>query len=247
MKLITAISTALCLILLLSTAVAAQGSVYLSYVDGYDGMGLMANTTVTFHISLSNQTGEAVTGLAHGFQLISPNGATWSQPTGEWSPALQPVCDLVFSVAQFGDTIGFGCVTLFNPGLPDGFDQEAMRISTRIDMSSMGKTVCLDTAFFPPGGVWMWSTSSGSYSPGWDGPHCYEVTNFTWLCADIDNNGTIADIADLSYLVDFMFHGGPPPLFPFAPDVNGDGTVDITDLTYLVEYMFLGGPLPICF
>jgi len=66
---------------------------------------------------------------------------------------------------------------------------------------------------------------------------------------DIDYNGGGPDIADLVYLVSFMFEGGPePPCFE-AADTNGDGNpvLDITDLLALVEYMFLGGdPLPEC-
>ncbi len=58
------------------------------------------------------------------------------------------------------------------------------------------------------------------------------------------------NIADLVYMVNYMFNSGPePPCMPEA-NVNGDifGEVDIADLIYLVTYMFQGGPPPaICF
>lgn len=76
----------------------------------------------------------------------------------------------------------------------------------------------------------------------------------TGCCAirgDIDHNGTGPDIADLVYLVNYMFNGGPVPpceesgLYIEA-DVNGDATgPDIADLVYLVNYMFNGGPAPV--
>jgi hypothetical protein len=76
---------------------------------------------------------------------------------------------------------------------------------------------------------------------------------------DVDgvSPSTSPDIADLIYLVTYMFQNGPPPGCdePYLPDcpvhyyvvadVNGDGTCvpDIADLIYLVTYMFQNGPL----
>jgi hypothetical protein len=56
--------------------------------------------------------------------------------------------------------------------------------------------------------------------------------------------GDQLDIADLVYLVDYMFGGGPPPPIYEEADINGDGPIDITDLVYLVNYMFNNGPDP---
>ncbi len=63
-------------------------------------------------------------------------------------------------------------------------------------------------------------------------------------CADMNGDGNGPDIADLVYLVDYMFQGGDPPIpDPCVADVNGDGNgPDIADLVYLVDYMFTGGP-----
>ena len=68
--------------------------------------------------------------------------------------------------------------------------------------------------------------------------------------ADIDHNGSGPDIADLVYMVNFMFNGGPEPPCNtpdyLEADVDGNGTgPDIGDLVYLVNYMFNGGPAPI--
>ena len=52
------------------------------------------------------------------------------------------------------------------------------------------------------------------------------------------------NIADLVYLVNYMFNeGSESPCFEEA-DVNGNGPLDIADLVYLVQYMFSGGPDP---
>ena len=72
-------------------------------------------------------------------------------------------------------------------------------------------------------------------------------------CGNIDGivgpSGPI-DVADLTYLVAYLFQGGPPPAVMEAANVDGivgpSGPVDIADLTYLVAYLFSGGPPPIC-
>ncbi|MDH3936867.1 MAG: transthyretin-like family protein [candidate division Zixibacteria bacterium] len=81
------------------------------------------------------------------------------------------------------DTIGFAGSRLFDSGLPWWFDDTAYSLTIGpIPLSSVGKTICLDSAFFPPSGVWAWSVAQvGTFHPSWDGPHCYEVGADTTL------------------------------------------------------------------
>ncbi len=60
---------------------------------------------------------------------------------------------------------------------------------------------------------------------------------------DVDHSG-VFDISDITYYVDWMFGGGPPPPCKEEADADGSGVLDISDLTYLVAYMFDGGPPP---
>ncbi len=69
--------------------------------------------------------------------------------------------------------------------------------------------------------------------------------------ANIDSDlFDVIDIADLVYLVDYMFTAGAEPDCWHEANVDGDlvgdlqQTVDIADLVYLVDYMFDSGPLP---
>ena len=67
-----------------------------------------------------------------------------------------------------------------------------------------------------------------------------------YVPGDLDLSGGI-DIADLVYMVDYMFNGGPPPYIMNTIDVNGSCTgPNIADLVYFVDYFFQGGPAPIC-
>mgnify|MGYP006278649613 CR=1 FL=1 len=74
-------------------------------------------------------------------------------------------------------------------------------------------------------------------------PATLTVSSDTFVCGDADGSGAGPDIADLVYLVAWMFSDGPPPPEPDAIDVNADGAAgDIADLVYLVTYMFQEGP-----
>lgn len=56
------------------------------------------------------------------------------------------------------------------------------------------------------------------------------------------------NVADLTYLVEYLFGGGAQP--PCIEEANVDGTIgvggpiDVADLTYLVAYLFVGGNSP---
>ncbi len=68
-----------------------------------------------------------------------------------------------------------------------------------------------------------------------------------YLCGDVDNNGELQGILELTYLVDFIFRGGPAPENELAADVDGSGGMaDILDLTYMVDFVFRDGPPPVC-
>lgn len=68
----------------------------------------------------------------------------------------------------------------------------------------------------------------------------------SFICADIDGDGSEPNIADLVYLVDYMFNGGPVPPVLEAANIDGLDNINIADLVYIVDYMFNGGPPPVC-
>jgi hypothetical protein len=60
---------------------------------------------------------------------------------------------------------------------------------------------------------------------------------------DIDYDGIGPNIADLIYLVNFMFQGGPESVCTQNTDLDGNGDgPNIADLIYLVTFMFQDGP-----
>jgi len=60
---------------------------------------------------------------------------------------------------------------------------------------------------------------------------------------DVNYDGAV-NVADLTYLVDYLFFSGQPPPCPPEADVDGSGAINVADLTYLVEFLFFNGPPP---
>lgn len=66
------------------------------------------------------------------------------------------------------------------------------------------------------------------------------------VCGDLTGDGGESDIADLTYMVSFLFKGGPAPVNLAMANVDGAGDVTVADLSYLVGFLFKGGAPPIC-
>jgi hypothetical protein len=65
------------------------------------------------------------------------------------------------------------------------------------------------------------------------------------LCGDL-NGDTVINSADVVYLINYLFKGGPAPDPLWVGDVNCDGIINSADVVYLINYLFKGGPPPIC-
>ncbi|MCH9032420.1 MAG: FG-GAP repeat protein [candidate division Zixibacteria bacterium] len=67
----------------------------------------------------------------------------------------------------------------------------------------------------------------------------------TYAPGDVNQDGVGGNIIDLTFLVDYIFRGGPAPSPFHAGEVNCDcSPSNIGDLTFLVDYIFRGGPMP---
>jgi hypothetical protein len=67
-----------------------------------------------------------------------------------------------------------------------------------------------------------------------------EILNYPH--GDFTGDG-IVNSADISFLINYLFVGGPPPP-PQAGSVNCDGSVNSADVVYLINYLFLNGAPP---
>ncbi len=67
-----------------------------------------------------------------------------------------------------------------------------------------------------------------------------------FYCGDINGDDDGPNMADLTYIVDYLFNGGPPPPVMEMANVDGVNGLNIIDVTYLVAYLFAEGPEPAC-
>lgn len=87
-------------------------------------------------------------------------------------------------------------------------------------------------------------------------PHQYQRARAVWELmfeikkdstfyqpGDVNSDGMI-DIADIVYLINYLFANGPAPTPLQAGDVNCDGTIKSADVVYLINYLFRDGPPP---
>jgi hypothetical protein len=91
---------------------------------------------------------------------------------------------------------------------------------------------------------------NGVLDPGdrliWDSHfcHCCRGECPVVMTGDVNLSFSITS-ADIIYLVNYVFKGGPAPIpCPAAGDVNCDGAINSADIIYLVNFVFKGGPPP---
>ena len=247
------------LLVVCAVSVAAQDAISLYEVVPSSGDYIPIGSTVEFRLRVQIDTSH-VGGLcvySNGFQVYSPDGAVWDTTYGQYLPAWLPFGDRW--IYSFGtDGAGADTVVFVGEDSAGGFwvvyDDVAWSITIEVpdDPALVGKTICLDsvadTLAYWPWSTWVWSTLTESYTPTWDGLHCFTIggcCNTDGIRGDVNYDGKI-NIADLTYLVEYMFFGGPEPPCMEEGNVNGDpgGAICVPDLTYLVDYLFFGGAAP---
>jgi hypothetical protein len=69
------------------------------------------------------------------------------------------------------------------------------------------------------------------------------ITESALIRGDANGDGNI-NSADVTYLINYLFVGGPTPNPLWVGDANSDGNVNSADVTYLINYLFVNGPPP---
>lgn len=244
------------LIIVLATTANSQDKIYIDSIVGLDPEtgGLAAEIPIEFVFNYRIVAGK-LTGCTNAKRVYSPDGATWQPLNQIPNPIMPGLLDLAFfgnskfSVTGTGaDTIGFGGAAL-SGGVPQGYDGWAKTIHTMVFSEDIGKTLCIDSAFYPPSGTWLWTSDAGSVVPEWDGPFCYEIVDCcTGIRGDFNYDGGI-DITDLTDFINWFHKGGDAAVCTEEGNVDGnfDGGLpsSISDLTYYVNYLFKGGAAPV--
>lgn len=62
---------------------------------------------------------------------------------------------------------------------------------------------------------------------------------------DANHDGRV-NILDITFLIGWIYGGGPPPPCCYEADANGDCSINILAITYLIVYLYQGGFGPVC-
>jgi len=204
---------------------------------------------VTFEIHMNNSTGNTILSMTNGFQLCpqlpnDPPGTTvWSPPTYTLEGGIETYWELVFAVYEGSltgsgaDTIGLAGSSVIN-GVPPGYNDVILKITTTVPASQAGKDLVLDSSWIPSSGKWWWAWHGGSLEPSWGGPYGFDLLNGT---AGASISGTKFHDENGNSVWD----GGETPIDNVTIRLHGaldaGGTVDLSTLTdALGDYIFAG-------
>jgi len=244
---------------------AENGYVSLSKVEGMlqhgENAGKLQVGTASFVIHFatppSNTNHYALT---MGWRLYSPDGGGYSAIEADTIPgALTQPSFWLFRFYLFdgpgADTAGL----VWIPGAPDGglpigFDQDLVSITTTLEPSAAGRTICLDSSFCSfgyHGWQWEWVGMEDiiSIQPEWSGPYCYEIID----CGLDDDGDGIGSLCD-----NCPNHGNPdqtdtdgdgvgdacgPCCIGRVGNANGQGTDEptISDISTMIDAKFISG------
>ena len=167
---------------LLFCGMARAESITLDHVDGLIGpTNLATGQEIVFHMRFSSPNA-GHKGLTNGWRVYSPT-ANWDTTKIALTGTLTNIMfDLFLGIQPNpqtadgigSDTVGIAAAVLFGPGMPQGFNDIVATITIGpIDPLYSGQTLCLDSAFYRPSGIWKWAGPEAY--PSWDGPHCYTI------------------------------------------------------------------------
>jgi len=230
------------IVLLWNVPSHGKGELLLDHVEGLTAQNkIKANEPISFHIRMTQETGDYIAGATNGFRIYSPDdGASWLpvtwdstsplyeyvwiDPPGQWG--VEGVYwDMIFSINSYSitgtgaDTVGFGGASQYLPGVEDGFDEIVYVLHTSVTQAMHGKEICVDSCFYRPLNVWKWTDPVGvAVLPEWGGPYCFDVDGCWDDPFDADEDGT-PDACD----------NCPEDYNPDQIDSDGDEIGDVCD------------------
>lgn len=193
------------LLLLASVPVLGQTEITVDSVVGSWGSGhpdtVLTGTPIIFRLRYHNGTANNLN-ISNGYEIYSPDGASWlSGPKGDTLGVIpRSSWDLQFQMNVFdtlgdkdADTVGIIAAKISATGLAAGFNDVPYAVVTGgFANSDHGTHICIDSAWFRPGGTWKWAASGGiNYFPTWGGPYCYTIVDTTQITDVTDRGGEL--------------------------------------------------------
>ena len=96
-----------------------------------------------------------------------------------------------------------------------------------------------------PSHTYYWHVESYNQCNQESGFQDTPLSFYVFLSGDASKDG-IVDVADVVYLINYLYRSGPAPDPPQSADVWPDQVLDISDLVFLLNYLYRHGPAPAC-
>jgi hypothetical protein len=93
--------------------------------------------------------------------------------------------------------------------------------------------------------TYYWRVEAVDLANNHSGYQAYSCRFSIFFLGDVNKDHGLT-VADVVYMINYLFKGGPAPDPMKRGDVNHDGRVTIGDAVFLVNYLFRGGPEPVC-
>jgi len=205
-------------------------------------------------IAVDNSGNVHVTGFSYGFETGRDYITIKYDSTGEqlWASSYNGPGNSTDEAADIAlDDLGNVYVTGFSSDSvtyadyatvkydPSGAELWVRRYNGPGSGSDEASAIAVDGSY----GVYVTGYSWGDTTAGDYATIKYAQPHF--LRGDANGDGVI-NVADVVYIVNFLYRGGDPPDPTDAGDANCDGIVNVADVVYLVNYLYRGGDPPGC-
>jgi hypothetical protein len=202
-------------------------SIFCADLDGDGDLDLAVPNDFDDNVSILENLSQAPANQPpYPFSLLSPtDGDSLSALlTLDWQTPSDP---------NLGDQIRYDLYV----STVSGFDPDSTAIYENLHISHLKAVLKSDTYYwkvkaYDNWGAIRWSSQTRSF-----------YVLFLW--GDASGDGRI-NSADVVYLINHLFAGGPAPLPLETGDANCDGTINSADVSYLINYLFVSGPPPGC-
>ncbi len=129
------------------------------------------------------------------------------------------------------EMVGVAGFSFFKDGLPEGFSVNPyVTITTSpMDEAWAGGQLCIDSAFYPPGGYWLWADAADPVDrvPAWGGPYCYTIEKIPNLCPTITNPPAVQLGGSHCTAISYDFNATDPEADAITfHKVSGIGNID---------------------
>jgi hypothetical protein len=149
----------------------------------------------------------------------------------------------ILDMGSFPDRLYLSIIPSGTPDqrFPGGSSVLTATITVTLDDTA---TICIDTTWWVFDRTNVFSRSDAvTYLPRDNMPYCASIVLSEY--GDANGDGVI-NIADVIYMINYLYRSGPYPSSFEAGDANCDGDHGIVDIILLINYLYKGGRPPGC-